>query len=183
MGGSADFPGVSMRRVAVIGPNPPCGSLSSERFVELLSQRLGLDAFSLRPAQKMAFATGAAGQVPVAARSAGNLFNIARTHVEADTLIWLHFSPRAYLRDWLAGWLDSLLNGAAGARRRASRARLIDLARSCASILQPGEVNRRLTKALQPQLLLVELCSPEQAFFWIQMQEERAREVEPSAPQ
>jgi len=171
-----------MRRVAVIGPNPPCGSLSGDQFVELLSQRLGLDAFSLQLAPGMAFAAGAAGQVPLNARSA-NLFDPPRAHVGADTLIWLHFSPRAYFRDWVAGWFDRLLNGTAGARRSASRARLIDLVRCCASILLLGEVNRRQIEALQPQRLLVELCSPEQAFFWVQMQEQRVREIEPSAPQ
>jgi len=172
-----------MRRVAVIGPNPPCGSLSSDRFVELLSQRLGLEAFSLRPAHAMAFAAGAAGQVPLAARSATGVFGTARAHVVADTLIWLRFSPRAYLRDWLAGWLDRLLNGAAGARRRASRAKLIDFGRSCASMLQPNAVDRQQIDALHPQLLFVELSSPEQALFWVEMQEERVRETAPLAPQ
>jgi hypothetical protein len=172
-----------MRRVAVIGPNPQCGSLSGDRFVDLLSQRLGLEAFCLQPAPGMAFAAGAAGPVPLAARSPASLFGTARAHVEADTLIWLRFSPRAYLRDWLAGWLDRLLNGAAGARRRASRATLIDLARSCASILQPSAVDRRQIEALRPQVLFVELSSPEQALFWVQMQEERVRETEPLAPQ
>jgi hypothetical protein len=172
-----------MRRVAVIEPNPPCGSLSGDRFVELLSQRLGLEAFSLRPATGMAFAAGAAGQVPLTTRTAANVFGAARAHVEADTLIWLRFSPRAYLRDWLAGWLDQFLNGAAGARRRASRARLIDLGRACASILQPSAVDRQQIEALRRQLLFVELSSPEQALFWLQMQEERVRETEPIAPQ
>jgi hypothetical protein len=54
----------------------------------------------------------------------------AVVHVEADTLVWLRFSPGVYLRDWLAGWFDVLLNGARGMRRRTCRARLFDAVRA-----------------------------------------------------
>src|SRR5207249_2877346 len=99
-------------------------------------------------------------------------------HVEADTLIWLRFSPRAYLRDWLAGWLDVLLNGAPGSRRRAYRARLVDVARACIAMLEKGIVDARQLHSLRSQLLFLELSSPEQALFWLEMQVERARETE-----
>lgn len=169
-----------MRRVAVVGPNPPCGALSSERFVELLSGRLGLDAFSLRPIAGLILAGGVA-QLPLAARAAADAYGAATTYVEADTLIWLRFSPRGYLRDWLAGWLDALLNGAPGRRRRAYRARLIDVARSCLSMLQPDAVTIRPTEGMRPHLLILEFSSPEQALFWLEMQEERVRETQRGA--
>lgn len=169
-----------MRRVAVIGPSPPCGALSGERFVELLSGRLGLEAFSLRPVPGLVLAAGGEAPVPLAARSAAGVFETPTAHVEADTLIWLRFSPRAYLRDWIAGWLDVLLNGTPGSRRRACRARLLDVGRACAAMLQKTPVDMQQLEALRPQLLLLELSSPEQAFFWLQMQEERARENAPA---
>jgi hypothetical protein len=162
-----------MRRVAVIGPNPPCGALSGERFVELLSRRLGLEAFSLRPVPGLVLATGGEGSVPLGGRSTPGMYGTA--HVEADTLIWLRFSPRAYLRDWLAGWLDVLLNNAG----RAYRARLLDVARACTAFLQKAAVDSQQIEMLRPHVLFLELSSPEQAFFWLQMQEERARETEP----
>ena len=167
-----------MRRVAVIGPTPPCGALSGERFVELLAGRLGLEAFSLRPVPGLVLAAGAGAHVPLSARPIGGSDGAASAHVEADTLIWLRFSPRAYLRDWLAGWLDVLLNGAPGSRRRAYRARLVDVARACIAMLEKGIVDARQLHSLRSQLLFLELSSPEQALFWLEMQVERARETE-----
>jgi len=165
-----------MRRIAVIGPNPSSGALSNERFVRLLSSRLGLEAFSLRPAPRLAFAAGGP-QMQLATRAAAG--SCASTRVDADTLIWLRFSPRAYLRDWLAGWLDTLLNGAAGSRRRAYRARLADVARACLAALQSDAVDARQFDALRPHVLFLEFSSPDQALFWLEMQEERVRETEP----
>src|SRR5262245_45765235 len=164
-----------MRRVAVIGPYPPCGALSGERFVELLSRRLGLEAFSLRPVPGLVLATGGEATVPFSGRPTPGVYETPTAHVEADTLIWLRFSPRAYLRDWLAGWLDVLLNNAG----RAYRARLFDVVRACAAFLQKAAVNSRQIEMLRPHVLFLELSSPEQAFFWLQMQEERVRETEP----
>jgi len=167
-----------MRRVAVIGPNPPNRALSSERFVALLSSRLGLEAFSLRPVPGLVLAAGGAAQLPLITRPAG-AYSSPTVYVEADTLIWLRFSPRAYLRDWLAGWLDTLLNGAAGSRRRSYRARLTDVARACIAMLQQDAVDAQQIDELRPHFLFLEFSSPEQALFWLEMQEERVRETEP----
>jgi hypothetical protein len=167
-----------MRRVAVIGPNPPCGALSAERFVEMLSGRLGLEAFSLRPLPGLMLAANGPAQVPLA-RATERDYGASVLHVDADTLIWLRFLPRAYLRDWAAGWLDVVLNGEKGARRRAYRARLADVVRSCFSLLQKSTVDARQLESLRPQVLLIELSSPEQALFWLEMQEERVRETIP----
>ena len=167
-----------MRRVAVIGPTPPCGALSAERFAEMLSGNLGLEAFSLRPLPGLVLAAGGDAPVPWAARAAGD-YGASVVQVEADTLIWLRFSPSAYLRDWLAGWLDVFLNGTAGWQRRTQRARLLDVMRACAVILQKGAVKARQLEGLRPQVLLVEFSTPEQALFWLQMQQERARETIP----
>lgn len=168
-----------MQRVAVIGPTPPCGALSGERFVELLSGRLGLEAFSLRPLPGLVLAATADTQVPLAARPVDSAFGGAVTQIDADTLIWLRFSPRAYFRDWLAGWLDLVLNGAQGARRRSYRARFADVARAWFGVTQKPVADTKQIEALRRQVLLVELSSPEQALFWLRMQEERVRETVP----
>lgn len=160
-----------MRRVAVIGPNPPCGVLSSERFAELLSQQVGLEAFSLRPMEGLVAATA-----PVTVELPGYPSPIL---VDADTLVWLRFSARAYLRDWIAGWLDQLLNGAAGARRRNQRASLLDVLRACAAGLQPAPADAKRLERLRPHLQFVELFSAEQALFWLRIQTERVRETQP----
>ncbi|HTT10266.1 MAG TPA: hypothetical protein VMG60_05190 [Burkholderiaceae bacterium] len=130
----------------------------------------------MRPAPRLAFAAGGP-QMQLATRAAAG--SCASTRVDADTLIWLRFSPRAYLRDWLAGWLDTLLNGAAGSRRRAYRARLADVARACLAALQSDAVDARQFDALRPHVLFLEFSSPDQALFWLEMQEERVRETEP----
>jgi len=160
-----------MRRVAVIGPNPPCGTLNADRFVEMLSHRIGLEAFSLRPLPGLALAPGGDAPLPVTGRYDGSVMQ-----VDADTLILLRFSARAYLRDWVAGWLDVLLNGGKGMRRRAHRARLVDVMRACLASLQRRTAENARLENLRPQVLLVELSSPEQALFWLEMQEERVRE-------
>jgi len=69
----------------------------------------------------LVLATGGEAPVPLGGRSPGGIYGTPTAHVEADTLIWLRFSPRAYLRDWLAGWLDALLNNAGRAYRALKR--------------------------------------------------------------
>ena len=166
-----------MRRIAVIGPTPSCGALSGEQFAELLCGRLGLDAFCLRPAPGLVLAAGGGALVPLSTRSPRDYGN-ALAQVRVDTLIWLRFSPRAYLRDWLAGWLDVLVNGRQGSRRRSYRARLADVLRACGAGLRKGPVDLGQIEASHPQLRLLELSSPEQAYFWLKMLEERMREIE-----
>jgi len=140
-----------------------------------------LEAFSLRPIRGLVLAA-ADGQIPLAARGAGAVYETATTHVEADMLIWLRFPPRAYLSDWAAKWLDMLLNGAAGWRRRGYRTRLMDVARSCATMWRQDTVDTQTVRGLRPRVRLLELSSPEQALFWLEMQVERVRETEPPRP-
>ena len=168
-----------MQRVAVVGPTPPCGALSGERFVELLAGRLGLEAFSFRPMPGLVLAASADAQLPLDPGPAVGFFGGTVTQIEADTLIWLRFSPRAYLRDWLAGWFDFFLNGKQGARRRAYRARMLDVARAIVALLRQRTSHTQQIESLRPQVLFVELSSPEQALFWLRMQEERVRETMP----
>ncbi len=161
-----------MRRIAVFGPNPPCGALSADRVVAELSSRLGTDAFVLRREPGLALSLADAPALPRPANA-----RPPTVRVDADTLVWLSFSPTVYLRDWAAGWLDALLNGAAGRRRRARRARFADVVRAFA--LRPHAADARAIDPLRSCVLLVELNSPQQVHFWLKMQEERVRETLP----
>ncbi len=164
-----------MRRIAVIGPNPPCGALTDARFVAQLNNRLGIEAFALRPAPGLMLAAAdAPGTFPPA--SAGTLAGPV-VRVDADTLVWLRFSAGVYLRDWLAGWFDVLLNGSKGLRRRVWRAHLIDVLR--ATVMRRRDLAPDQVESLRNRVLLIELASPQQARFWLKMQEERVRETLP----
>jgi hypothetical protein len=162
-----------MRRIAVIGPTPPCGALSGERFVEMLAARLEIESFLLSGVPGLMLAPSPVTRMPLPANAG------PAARIGADTLVWLRFSPRAYLRDWLAGWLDVLLNGARGARRRASRAHFADVLRACGALMRPSAVDPHELDDLRSQVLFIELSSPEQALFWLRMQEERVRETRP----
>ena len=135
-----------------------------------------MDAFAYGPAPEMV-AAGSGPPWPGARSSGDALGDLSGLRVE--TLVWLRFGPGAYLRDWLAGWLDLLVNGAEGRRRRGQRARFADFLRSCVAMLQPEPIAADRLEAVRQQLLLIELHSPEQAYFWLHMQEERVRETEP----
>jgi hypothetical protein len=149
--------------------------LSDARFVELLSDRLGLDAFPMRPAPGLVFA---AADAPFSLpRPPARDYAAPVALIDVDTLIWMRFSPGAYLRDWFAGWFDVLLNGAQGLRRRARRARLLDVAR--AAFFRSGGIDHAQFEGLRQRVLLVELTSPRQALFWLKLQEERALETLP----
>jgi hypothetical protein len=62
-------------------------------------------------------------------------------------------------------------------RRRARRARLLDAAR--AAFFRRRDFDAGQIERLRPRVLLVELTSPQQALFWLKMQEERVRETLP----
>lgn len=160
-----------MRRIVVVGPHPPLVSFPSESFARRLEDALGVQATTLpfAPTARLATAAGTLTDHPT-----------SPWLLPADTIVWLRFAPRVYLRDWLAGIFDRLLNGAAGAQRSAMRARLRDVCRAAwVSWLSPA-LDLRKPAAQQPSLHVVELHSPAQACFWLRMSEERRREAMPA---
>lgn len=156
-----------MRQIVVIGPNPPHASFSGESFARQLSERLAVSATAFGCAPMAAYATGAGA---LASLQGGAWLPAA------DTVIWLRFTPRVYLLDWLAGILDRLLNGSAGAHRCRVRARPLDVWRAAVAYLLPPARDPRRVAARQPGLRVVELNTPAQARFWLRMNEERMRE-------
>lgn len=160
-----------MRRVVVFGPGTPIGALSGARFARLLSERLGVHAEILEPLPAMAVATASADTSLLWDQLTGSP---AQTNAAAaDTLVWLRYTPRAYLRDWIAGWLDRWMNGTP----RGGRARLTEVACAAARLLCRAPLDARQIDNLRPRVRLVELHSPEQALFWLRMQEHRLRET------
>ncbi|HXF45268.1 MAG TPA: hypothetical protein VNK91_04030 [Burkholderiaceae bacterium] len=156
-----------MRHVVVIGPQPPLVSFCSGSYARQLGERLAVEATALQQLPVAAFATDAgalAGRPSVACLPG------------ADTVIWLRFTPDVYLRDWIAGIVDRLLNGSAAAERRKLRARPRDVCRAALAYLLLPPVDPRDIAARQPSLRVVELNSPSQARFWLRMNEERLRE-------
>ncbi len=136
-----------MQTVVVVGRNIERGPLSCRRYAELLSARLGVEARHSR-------------------------LNPAK----ADTIVWLRFSVRPLLSDWLAGWLDWLLHGREAGYRAALRARLTDVLRALfRSLPTAAELDAMQFALLHPQRRVIQLTSPDQAWFWLQMQEERMR--------
>ena len=65
----------------------------------MLSGDLGLEAFSLRPLPGLVLAAGGDAPVPWAARAAGD-YGASVVQVDADTLIWLRFSPLRVMASW-----------------------------------------------------------------------------------
>ncbi len=159
-----------MRRVAVIGPDSSSGVLNVGAFVRQLAERLELEAFALPTQPGFEFA---AADAPYALATPDRASAAPVVHVDADTVIWLHFSPGLYLRDWVAGWFDALLNGAAGARRRAHRASLGTALR--ALVMRRRDLRPEQIDGLRSHVRLIELNTPAQARFWLKLQEERVR--------
>jgi hypothetical protein len=156
-----------MRHVVVIGPQPPLVSFCGGSFARQLGERLAVQATALQALPVAAFATDAG---TLAGRQS------APWLPGADTVIWLRFTPRIYLRDWIAGIVDRLLNGSAAAQRRQFRARPRDICRAALAYLLSPPIDPRDIAARQPSLRVVELNSPAQARFWLRMNEERLRE-------
>lgn len=156
-----------MHRVVIVAPRPELGTFNCAEFARELEARLDVRVVTARSVAATALATDAG---PLAAEAP------TLRLPGVDMIVWLRFAPRVYLRDWLAGIFDRLLNGAAGAQRSAMRARLRDVCRAAwVSLLSPALDPRKLA-AQQPRLHVVELHSPAQACFWLRMSEERRRE-------
>lgn len=163
-----------MRRVAVISPDSSSGVLNTAAFVRQLSERLGVEAFALPAQPGFDFAVANA---PYAMATPDRGGGSPVVHVDADTVIWLHFPPGLYLRDWFAGCLDVLLNGARGVRRRAERASLATALR--ALVMRRRELRADQIDSLRRHVRLIELTSPAQVRFWLKLQEERVRTLPP----
>jgi hypothetical protein len=173
-----------MKRVVIVGQSGTRGPLSCERFSDLLSTRLGLRAETLEPqvlpvGLRVAYAQDMRPHAPHQAR--------AHALALADTIVWLHFSPLPYLRDWLTGVLERVhvaffqsslrqVPAIATSSCAASRATSVDVAEAVARMTLPPELNVRRLRIERPSLSVIELRTPGEAFYWLRMQEVRCRD-------
>ncbi len=97
----------------------------------------------------------------------------------ADTAIWLQFQPLAVTRAW-AGGLRAKLVGAAHAPRRAG---LADVRDSLLHMAWTPHIHRLLRHPALAHLQIFHLRSPEEADFWLRVQEHRLPPGRPGVPQ
>jgi hypothetical protein len=144
-----------MKRVIVIGQAEDGGTLSCAAFAHLLAARLGarrLDTAALPSA-------AGADERWVGTEPAGT-FSEALFR-RADTVVWLCFSPLAYVGEWIAqrgGSFDTHLRAAVAAFRH--------------RLLAP-RVRELLDHPALAHLDLIELATPGEAEYWLLAQKPR----------
>jgi hypothetical protein len=161
-----------MRNVLVIGVPSDRGPLSANAFARTISNRLGLHAL----VSDLAAVELRQRALAHAATDGGFDHSYATPSTRVDAIIWLHFSPRLYFRDWLAGWLDRALHGTDGRTRQRTRAKLADFFGACLALLVAGPSEPEYQSAVTADTRVVELRTPAEASFWIYLEEERQRE-------
>jgi hypothetical protein len=160
-----------MKRVVIIGQPGQHGPLSCTEFAQQVADHLGMA--SLPPAPQQAIAARAVVQDDeawVAAEPAG-LFS-EEVFRRADTVVWLNFSPRAFLRDWVERWPS---RAAATASLNPQHAGLHDVYTSLVYFLIAPQMYQLMRHPALAHVNLYELRTPEQARFWLRAQEQRLR--------
>jgi len=162
-----------MKRVIVIGQPGADGALSCQGFARMLSARLGVRHMSLlsEVPPEVSAALQAHDQWIVtepAGRSTESLFR------RADHVVWLHFSPVDFVRDWLARAADALRASRGEAMARATRARLDDITEAFAHLLMAPRMYELLRHPALAHLHVHELRNRRQAEFWLMNQRRRS---------
>jgi len=163
-----------MRRIVVVGQTAPSGALCFREFARALALRLGAYQVS-----RESPATVIREEAWVGAEPAG-VFSEALLR-EADTIVWLHFSPIAFLRDWSARTADSMRDVVARLRRshafrqeRVLRASWSDVKRSFDQLLIAPQMYALMGHPALAHARVVELRTPRQAEFWLLTQRRRS---------
>lgn len=155
-----------MPRVLVVGQPGNGGPLPCSRFAESLARRLGLPRLRLvqrtEPVEEPNW---------IAAEEAGTfsepLFR------EADTVVWLHFSPLPYLRDWFGRGLDAVTALATGHGRETARAGWNDVLTAFHYLMIAPDMYSLFGHAALAHVKVIELRTPRQAQFWLLAQRPR----------
>lgn len=105
----------------------------------------------------------------VAAEPAGIFSEDVFRH--ADTVVWLHFSPAAFVRDWMARWRTWWSSPASAEGRTGLR----DIYLSFRFLLKAPHLYRLLHHPALAHVSFHVLRTPEQARFWLSAQEQRLR--------
>jgi hypothetical protein len=164
-----------MRRVVVVGQPAPQGFLCFREFGRMLALRLGAHHVTHESP-----ATVLREEAWVSSERAGvfteSLFR------QADTVVWLHFSPVAFVRDWAARAVDLLRQFATSLRRhpgvakqgRTLRASWRDVKTSYDYLMVAPQMYALMRHPALAHARVIELRSPRQAEFWLLMQRRRS---------
>lgn len=152
-----------MKRILVLGQSGSFGRAWCQRAAARLAQRLDLPHFAAHEAQPDA------GGGWVVSTQIGAVTDEILS--DADTAVWLHYSPLAVARGWLAGLLRRLVG--AGAADLAPR--LTDVLGSVVHMVWTPHLHQLLHPPGQAHLQIFHLRSPDETDFWLRIQEHRAR--------
>jgi len=151
-----------MQRVLVIGQAGPFGQAWCRLTATRLAPRLGLPCV---PASEASVEDETrCGWIAVA--EAGHLSG--RLLAAADTAIWLHFSPIEVTRAWLRGLRSRLRDALAS-----QAPRLADISGSLAHMVWTPHLGKLLTDSALAHLQVFHLRTPDEAEFWLRLQEQR----------
>jgi hypothetical protein len=153
-----------MPRVLVVGQPGDTGPLPCEEFALQLAQRLGIAPL---PQPDAAPAT----EHWIAAEPAGAFSEPLFRHVE--TVVWLHFSPMPYLRDWferqrarLGALFDPHTRGMASARWD-------DVVTAFRYLMRGPDMYELFRHPALAHVRVIELRNPRQAEYWLMAQRRR----------
>lgn len=162
-----------MKRVLVLGQAGTFGDAWCSHTAARLSQRLQVPCIA------------ASGPMPAAEHGHGWVATASvgafsgRLMRAADTAVWLHFRPLAVTRAWARG-LRAKADGAASA---SSGARLTDVRDSLVHMTWTPHIHRLLRHPALAHLQIFHLRSPEEADFWLRVQEHQLPGDRPGLPQ
>ncbi len=159
-----------MLRIVVVGPPAATsGPLCFREFARALALRLGAHQVTQESSPAVLRDEAWVGAEPV------GLFT-ERLFRQADTIVWLHFSPLAFLRDWAARARDLLLAAARrhGLHAPTPRATWRDVRAAFAHLMIAPEMYALLQHPALAHARVIELRSPREADFWLMMQRRRS---------
>jgi hypothetical protein len=153
-----------MPRVLVVGQPGETGPLSCDAFAEQLAQRLGIPPLTQREQAR-------ASDHWIAAEPAGQFSEPLFRHVE--TVVWLHFSPLPYLRDWFERQRSRLGALIDPQTRRAAGARWDDVVTAFRYLMRAPDLYELFRHPALAHVKVIELRNPRQAEFWLMAQRRR----------
>ena len=163
-----------MRRIVVVGQLAPQGALCFHEFARMLALRLGAHRVTRESPAPLIRDEAWVGAEPVGVFTE-SLFRAA------DTIVWLHFSPLAFVRDWSARGVDRVRGILAPLRRRGAftpeavlRATWIDIKRSFDHLMIAPQMYSLMGHPALAHARVIELRTPRQADFWLMTQRRRS---------
>ena len=154
-----------MKRVVIFGQSGALGRLSSSRFADRLAQQLGLE-LQVDWCLNEHKSGEEIGWIAVASSAK---LSTALLH-GVDTVIWLHFSPLAVAREWLASLRARIVDRL----EQDDCVRLRQLSQSLLHLALAPTVYRALQDPALAHVSIHHLRTPEEVEFWLRAQAHRS---------